>query len=122
MGQGASTPGPPGKDGIAGKDGNPGKDAVVDYIQLVNKTVNDEGIKSQIKGLLNDMSFKKTVTDYISANADTFRGPKGETEFKNLTADEQIANHKQAYHRQHYDIFCCAYGKSVVQRRCIRNA
>jgi len=89
MGQGSSTPGPAGKDGIAGKDGKDGKDAVVDYIQLVNKTVNDEGFKTQIKGLLNDMSFKKTVTDYISANADTFRGPKGETEFKNLTEDDQ---------------------------------
>jgi hypothetical protein len=80
MGIGASTPGPPGKDG---------KDAVVDYIQLVNKTVSDPNFQNQIKGLLNDASFKKTVTDYLAANTDTFRGPKGETEFKNLTTDEQ---------------------------------
>jgi hypothetical protein len=87
MGVGASAQrGPPGADG---KDGAPGKDAVVDYIQLVNKTVTNDAFKNQVKALLGDQTFKSIVTEYMNANIGTFRGPKGETEFKNLTAEEQ---------------------------------
>ena len=78
--------GPPGADG---KNGAPGKDAVVDYIELVNKTVTNDAFKNQVKALLGDQTFKSIVTDYMNANIGTFRGPKGETEFKNLTAEEQ---------------------------------
>ena len=87
MGVGASAQrGPPGADG---KDGAPGKDAVVDYIELVSKTVTNDAFKNQVKALLGDQTFKTIVTDYMNANIGTFRGPKGETEFKNLTAEEQ---------------------------------
>jgi hypothetical protein len=96
MGAGASVqrgpPGLDGKDGQPGKDGLPGKDgkdAIVDYIQLVSKTVADDSFKAQIKALLNDNAFKTIVTDFMNANVGTFKGPKGETEFKNLTAEEQ---------------------------------
>ena len=93
MGAGASVQrGPPGLDGKDGKDGQPGKDgkdAVVDYIQLVGKTVADDSFKAQIRALLNDNAFKTILTNYMNENVGTFKGPKGETEFKNLTAEEQ---------------------------------
>lgn len=90
MGAGASVQrGPPGLDGKDGQPGKDGKDAIVDYIQLVSKTVADDSFKAQIKALLNDNAFRTIVTDFMNANVGTFKGPKGETEFKNLTAEEQ---------------------------------
>ena len=80
--------GPQGIQGIQGPKGD--VLASIDYTMLQRTvTANSDFVNAVKAAFFNDPGFNRQINDYFKANSTLFRGERGLTEFKALTADEQ---------------------------------